>query len=65
MGGGGLLIFYVTNVACYKSELKVSYSRRGRTRQSPIIRDASIGMYHLRTRTKCILSYFETHFVLF
>ena len=49
MGGGGLLIFYVTNVACYKSELKVSYSRRGR----------------LRTRTKCILSYFETHFVLF
>ena len=25
MGGGGLLIFYVTNVACYKCELRVSY----------------------------------------
>ena len=46
MGGGGLLIFYVTNVACYKSELKVSYSRRGR----------------LRTRTKCILVHFVPDF---
>ena len=25
MGGGGLLIFYVTNVACYKSEKKVHF----------------------------------------
>ena len=49
MGGGGLLIFYVTNVACYKSELKVSYSRRGR----------------LRTRTKCIFVHFVPHFGTF